>query len=95
MWYPLTYFAHSLEAGKVVRGLVGVLDEIDDWIDGIPLLKEPQRFGNRAFKIWGRRLEEVLGRARARSLSSLQWIELLRDEASAGGGAAARRFVAG
>ena len=31
---------------------------LDGWIDEIPPLKTPQRFGNRAFADWTRRLEE-------------------------------------
>lgn len=36
-----------------------MLDTLDSWIDDIPALKTPQRFGNLAFRIWGKRLEEV------------------------------------
>ena len=41
-----------------VRKLVEVLRVLDSWIDEIPPLKTPQRFGNRAFGDWVRRLEE-------------------------------------
>ncbi|EGF98486.1 uncharacterized protein MELLADRAFT_95657 [Melampsora larici-populina 98AG31] len=33
-------------------------DSISLWISTIPLDQDPQRFGNKAFKVWGRRLEE-------------------------------------
>jgi hypothetical protein len=32
---------------------------LDSWIDEIPALETPQRFGNLAFREWGKRLEEV------------------------------------
>jgi serine/threonine-protein phosphatase 2A activator len=36
-----------------------LLDTLDGWIDDIPPLETPQRFGNLAFRTWGKRLEEV------------------------------------
>lgn len=36
-----------------------MLDTLDRWIDGIPPLPTPQRFGNVAFRTWGKRLEDV------------------------------------
>lgn len=36
-----------------------LLDILAVWIDEIPPLTTPQRFGNLAFRTWGRRLEEV------------------------------------
>lgn len=39
--------------------MIGVLDRLDRWIDDIPPLDSPQRFGNLAFRKWGKRLEEV------------------------------------
>ena len=36
-----------------------LLDTLDGWIDEIPPQHSPQRFGNLAFRTWGRRLEEV------------------------------------
>jgi hypothetical protein len=36
-----------------------MLDELDNWIEDIPLDTRAQRFGNRAFRDWGARLEEV------------------------------------
>jgi len=38
--------------------LVAILNDLESWIDEIPPSKTPQRFGNRAFKDWGARLEE-------------------------------------
>lgn len=36
-----------------------MLDQLDAWIDDIPLDTGMQRFGNKAFRKWGERLEEV------------------------------------
>lgn len=39
--------------------ILAILDELNQWIDDIPPLETPQRFGNLAFRRWGQRLEEV------------------------------------
>ncbi|KAI5896141.1 PTPA-domain-containing protein [Schizophyllum commune H4-8] len=44
--------------GEPVKGTLKLLDTLDDWIDEIPPQHSPQRFGNLAFRTWGRRLEE-------------------------------------
>jgi serine/threonine-protein phosphatase 2A activator len=36
-----------------------MLDTLDSWIDDIPPQPTPQRFGNLAFRTWGKRLEDV------------------------------------
>jgi len=41
-----------------VEKLLILLDTLAAWIDEIPPLKTPQRFGNLAFRTWGQRLEE-------------------------------------
>lgn len=38
--------------------LIALLQTLDDWIEEIPPLQTPQRFGNLAFRTWGERLEE-------------------------------------
>jgi len=38
--------------------MLALLRTLDAWIDDIPPLKTPQRFGNVAFRTWGQRLEE-------------------------------------
>jgi len=42
----------------VITGLLGLLDELDKWIDEIPPVEQQQRFGNKAFKDWHSRLEQ-------------------------------------
>ncbi|KAK7691199.1 hypothetical protein QCA50_006302 [Cerrena zonata] len=40
--------------------LIGLLNTLDTWIDEIPPLPTPQRFGNLAFRTWGKKLEDNL-----------------------------------
>ena len=44
---------------QAIQSLLKLLDTLDQWIDEIPPLQSPQRFGNLAFRTWGNRLEEV------------------------------------
>lgn len=39
--------------------MLTLLDKLDNWIDEIPPLPTPQRFGNLAFRTWGKKLEDV------------------------------------
>lgn len=39
--------------------MILMLDTVESWVDEIPLQTSSQRFGNLAFRDWGRRLEEV------------------------------------
>ncbi|KAJ7887574.1 PTPA-domain-containing protein [Mycena olivaceomarginata] len=43
---------------EATRKIIALLDSLDAWIDEIPPQVSPQRFGNLAFRTWGRRLEE-------------------------------------
>ncbi|KXN91754.1 Serine/threonine-protein phosphatase 2A activator 1 [Leucoagaricus sp. SymC.cos] len=38
--------------------ILALLDTLEGWIEEIPPLRTPQRFGNLAFRTWGSRLEE-------------------------------------
>lgn len=49
-----------------IQSIIEILDELERWITEIPLDKAPQRFGNRAFKIWGQRLESEAKRLHER-----------------------------
>lgn len=44
---------------QAITALLSMLDTLDRWIEEIPPLATPQRFGNLAFRTWGRRLEDV------------------------------------
>ncbi|KAH9948579.1 Phosphotyrosyl phosphatase activator [Amylocystis lapponica] len=37
--------------------IISLIDTLDRWVDEIPPLPTPQRFGNLAFRTWGKRLE--------------------------------------
>ncbi|KAF9448492.1 Phosphotyrosyl phosphatase activator [Macrolepiota fuliginosa MF-IS2] len=41
-----------------VTQIMALLDTLDGWVEDIPPLNIPQRFGNLAFRTWGARLEE-------------------------------------
>ncbi|KAJ7068802.1 hypothetical protein C8F01DRAFT_1018396 [Mycena amicta] len=43
---------------KAIEGIMELLEVLDDWIDEIPVQVSPQRFGNLAFRTWGKRLED-------------------------------------
>ncbi|KAJ6515364.1 hypothetical protein C8R45DRAFT_854545 [Mycena sanguinolenta] len=45
-------------SSEAIRNIIALLDSLDAWIDEIPPQVSPQRFGNLAFRTWGRRLEE-------------------------------------
>lgn len=39
--------------------ILDLLQTLSDWVDEVPPLQTPQRFGNLAFRKWGARLEEA------------------------------------
>lgn len=43
----------------VTTGLLKMLDTLSQWIDGIPPVDQPQRFGNTAFRDFYHKLKEV------------------------------------
>jgi serine/threonine-protein phosphatase 2A activator len=55
--------ASEIEAASQVRDgiclTVEMLDTMARWIEEIPPLQSPQRFGNLAFRTWGQRLQQV------------------------------------
>eukprot|EP00118_Oscarella_pearsei_P003888 m.16168 g.16168 ORF g.16168 m.16168 type:complete len:310 (+) comp26765_c0_seq1:478-1407(+) len=51
----LTDDVHRSEA---IRQLVDLLNQLDSWIDEIPPIDQPQRFGNKAFRTWQEKLEK-------------------------------------
>ncbi|RPD54795.1 PTPA-domain-containing protein [Lentinus tigrinus ALCF2SS1-7] len=46
------------EPDAAASAIIAMLDTLDGWIDEIPPLPTPQRFGNLAFRTWGKRLEQ-------------------------------------
>ncbi|KAG1736301.1 hypothetical protein EDB19DRAFT_1896072 [Suillus lakei] len=58
-------FLHRLNEAVVdytlppeIDRILDLLDTLSTWVDEIPPLQTPQRFGNLAFRTWGARLEE-------------------------------------
>jgi len=43
----------------LVDNVVQMLNKFDEWITEIPPTEQPQRFGNKSFRIWHERLEQV------------------------------------
>ncbi|KAH9489122.1 hypothetical protein Btru_057132 [Bulinus truncatus] len=43
---------------SVIEKLIGILDTFDKWIDETPPIDQPQRFGNKAFRTWFKKLSE-------------------------------------
>ncbi|KAI8799545.1 hypothetical protein BJ742DRAFT_687108 [Cladochytrium replicatum] len=46
-----------LEESEAVKNVIRMLGVLAAWVDEIPPFEGPQRFGNRAFKVWIERLE--------------------------------------
>lgn len=46
--------------GEQVKKTVTMLDKFDQWLTEIPPTEQPQRFGNKSFREWYKRLEEVI-----------------------------------
>ncbi|KAF8885483.1 hypothetical protein BD779DRAFT_676403 [Infundibulicybe gibba] len=58
--YSLPWHPESQSEGTLK--LIQLLEELDGWIEEIPPHDTPQRFGNLAFRTWGKRLEEHAGK---------------------------------
>lgn len=43
---------------EVTEGLLNMLDKFSKWVDDIPPIEQPQRFGNKAFRTFFKQLEE-------------------------------------
>ncbi|OAD60177.1 Serine/threonine-protein phosphatase 2A activator, partial [Eufriesea mexicana] len=42
----------------IIANIVQMLDEFDEWITQIPPTEQPQRFGNKSFRIWHEKLQQ-------------------------------------
>lgn len=42
-----------------IASIVQMLNEFDEWITQIPPTEQPQRFGNKSFREWHERLQQV------------------------------------
>lgn len=52
---------NGLQPSEEVRKIILLLDQLDKMIDETPPIKQPQRFGNQAFKTWYEKLQKVCG----------------------------------
>lgn len=43
----------------IIANIVQMLNEFDNWITEIPPTEQPQRFGNKSFRIWHEKLQQV------------------------------------
>ncbi|CAE6396873.1 unnamed protein product [Rhizoctonia solani] len=48
----------KIETEEAIGQILVLLEELESWIDDIPPQASPQRYGNLAFRDWGKRLEE-------------------------------------
>jgi serine/threonine-protein phosphatase 2A activator len=53
------YTRNDHRSEQAIERILKLLEELESWIDDIPPQASPQRYGNLAFRDWGRRLEEV------------------------------------
>lgn len=44
---------------QTVKSIVALLCDMCVWIDDIPLDTGPQRFGNKAYRVWHTRMQDV------------------------------------
>ena len=44
---------------QTTEKLIELLNTLDKWIDEIPPIDQPQRFGNKAFRDWFQKLKDV------------------------------------
>lgn len=48
-----------LQIKQIINKIIDLLEILNKWIDEIPPLKQPQRYGNKAYRIWATRLVDV------------------------------------
>lgn len=46
------------QSNERIGSLVHLLERLDGWIDEIPPVQQPQRFGNKAFRLWFQKLTD-------------------------------------
>ena len=49
----------ELDKKSGVVGIINLLGELDKWVSEFPPIDQQQRFGNKSFREWHKRLEEV------------------------------------
>jgi len=53
-----TKLTDSFEISPKVQRILDILVKLNGWIDEVPPIQQPQRFGNKAFKIWLTKVKE-------------------------------------
>lgn len=53
-----TKLTDEVEISKTVQNILDMLCTLSKWIDEIPPIQQPQRFGNKAFKTWLTKVKE-------------------------------------
>lgn len=43
----------------ILVNVIQMLNKFDEWITEIPPTEQPQRFGNKSFRIWHEKLQQV------------------------------------
>ena len=51
---------HQCSESNEIKSILEVLSTFDKWIDEIPPIDQPQRFGNKAYRIFYDKLKEVI-----------------------------------
>ena len=49
----------SVKPNDNIVKVVSLLDTLDKWVNEIPPTEQPQRFGNKSFRIWFEKLKTV------------------------------------
>ncbi|CAM9762660.1 unnamed protein product [Ascophyllum nodosum] len=61
MGVRISSLQHTDGGSESVGRIVGMLQQMATWVDDIPPIDEPMRFGNKAFRQWYQKLEEKAG----------------------------------
>lgn len=62
--YTCTTLISSICVDKTVEKLLDLLGTLDQWINETPPVDQPSRFGNKAFRTWYGKLDQVCARKR-------------------------------
>lgn len=49
----------DVPASPVIGNLLKVLEKLSRWVDEMPPVEQPQRFGNKAFRSWWEKIRDV------------------------------------
>lgn len=49
----------DIYVSNVMKQLLGIFDKLNEMVDEIPPTDQPQRFGNKSFRTWSRRMNNV------------------------------------